>query len=174
MLLHELIQNRHQVIIPNGNISVLIGILVFRLSIFIQNHLVSKAVTFHVNVIIHIVLGHDKGLLALRKHNLLLHHFLRSVRLFLHFRQIMHVYHHVASIVHFLDDFLKLRNGGHYGIELLSLMGVHQSPGGIHNQDMEENVGDIIHIGGNQLALLLFILRNLRGNLRIGRQVQSI
>ena len=53
-------------------------------------------------------------------------------------------------------------------------MGVRQGSGGVHNQDMEENVGDIIHIGGNQLALLLFILRNLRGNLRIGRQVQSI
>ena len=146
MLLHELIQNRHQIIVPNGNISVLIGILVFRLSIFIQNHLIRKAVTFHVNVVIHIVLGHHKGLLALRKHNLLLHHFLRSVRLFLHFRQIMHVHHHVAPVVHFLDDFLKLRNGGHYGIELLSLMGVCQSPVYIHNQDMEENVSDIIHI----------------------------
>ena len=86
----------------------------------------------------------------------------------------MHMHHHVTSIVHFLDDFLKLRNGGHYGIELLSLMGVRQGSGRVHNQDMEENVGDIIHIGRNQLALLLFILRNLRGNLRIGRQVQSI
>ena len=133
MLLHKLIQNRHQIIVPHGNISIFIGILVLWLSIFIQNHLIGKAMSFHVNVVVYIILGHHKGLLALRKHNLLLHHFLRSVRLFLHFRQIMHMHHHVTSIVHFLDDFLKLRNGGHYGIKLLSLMGIRQSSVRIHH-----------------------------------------
>ena len=79
----------------------------------------------------------------------------------------MHMHHHVASIVHFLDYFLKLRNGGHYGIELLSLMGVRQGSGWIHNQDMEENVGDIVHIYWNKFGFRFFIFRDFGGNLRI-------
>ena len=73
----------------------------------------------------------------------------------------MEMHHNVASVVHFLYDLFKLRNRGHHGIKLLSLVGIGECPIRIHNQNVEKDMRNLIHINRFRLRLLRFVPCNL-------------
>ena len=56
MLLNKVIQNRHNIIISYRDLAVLIRILQFRLAFLVKNHLIGKAFSLHINIVIDIIL----------------------------------------------------------------------------------------------------------------------
>ena len=86
----------------------------------------------------------------------------------------MEMHHNVASVVHFLYDLFKLRNGGHHGIKLLSLMGIRKCPIRIHNQNVEKDMRNLIHINRFRLRLLRFVPCNLFRQIAVACRIELL
>ena len=71
----------------------------------------------------------------------------------------MEPHEHVAALIHLLQNLLKLRDGRHDLIEVLSLLVIGKRPLRIHRQDMEEHMRDLTvarrdHLRRGRLILL--------------------
>ena len=143
MLVDEVIEDRHDIIISDADISLCIRILQLQLPVLIEHHLIREAAALHVLIVADIVLRHHERLLPLRQHDLLRHHLLRAVVLLLHLRDVVKPHEHVAALIHLLQDLLELRDGRHDLIEVLPLPVIGKRALRIHRQDMEEHMRDL-------------------------------
>ncbi len=169
MLLHEGIQDRHQIIVADGDIALRIRILQLRSAVRIQYHLIRKTPALHILIVADIILGNHNGLLPLRQQNLLLHHVLGAVRIGLRRRDVMKPHQHIAARIKLLQNGLKLRNRGHSGIEVVPQPVIRQCPGLVHNQRVHKNVGDFLIVRRNTGRPGLRIRGHRRLHLRILR-----
>ena len=69
---------------------------------------------------------------------------------------------HVAALVHALEDLVELVHGGHVEVVALLAVVAVEAAGLVNNQGVEEDVGDLVHLGiGHQLRISLSILGDL-------------
>ena len=174
MLLHKGIQDRHQIIVADGDIALCIRILQLQPAVRVQHHLIRKAPALHILIVADIILRNHDGLLPLRQQNLLLHHMLGAVRIGLRRRDVVKPHQHIAARIKLLQNGLKLRNRGHGGIEVVPQPVIRQCPVLVHNQGMHKNVGDFLVVRRNtgrpglrirrhrRLHLLIFGIRRIR------------
>ena len=167
MLLHKGIQDRHQIIVADGDIALCIRILQLRPAVRVQHHLIRKAPALHILIVADIILRNHDGLLPLRQQNLLLHHMLGAVRIGLRRRDVVKPHQHIAARIKLLQNRLKLQNRGHGGIEVVPQPVIRQCPGLVHNQGMHKNVGDFLVVRRNASRPGLRIRRHRRLHLRI-------
>ena len=103
MFLNVFLQNRNQVKGSNLDASVLHLHLAGRLAVLADDHSGGKAVSIHIFIIAHIVLRHDKGLLAFGKEDGLSGH-LRSVFHVSQFSHIMETDKDISLFIHGIKD----------------------------------------------------------------------
>ena len=170
MLLDEVLQQRNQIVGAGGHGAVVQRHLTGGLSVLADHHAGGEAVVQHVVVVTHVVLGHDKGLFALRQHDLAVDKAEISILVRLFIGHVVEAHQHVTALVHGVQNALKLVRCGHHGIVALGIRIPVKGLGRVHDQGVEENVGDLgvirFHhrVLGGQIAVYGLLTAGVRGS----------
>ena len=105
MFLDEILQQGNQVIRTCGNAAVIHFHFAGRPSVFSNDDLACKAVSIHIWIVAHIILGHDKCLFSFRKKDLSF--FQDSLSIFIGglIGDVMKAYQYESLVIHGLQDF---------------------------------------------------------------------
>ena len=162
MLLDKRLQDRDQIVIPCHLRVILQLHHTGGLAVLPDHDPAGKTISVHVWVVAHIILGHDKGLLSLREHDLPLDHLRLSVLVHLFMGHIMEAHQDIAPVVHLLQDLFKLTLCGHHLVIALLVLIPVKGFGIVYDDRMEEHMGDLLDILLHQPGLYLLIARYSR------------
>ena len=167
VLLDEILQQGNQVVGAGDGGAVLQVHLAGGLSVLPDDQAAGEAVPLHVLVVAHVVLGHDEGLLSLRQHDIPRHKGDVSVLIGYLPGHIVDAHQDIAPVVHGLKNFQEFIPGGHHLIVAV-LHGVAvKGLGGVHDQRVEEHMGDFRRVGPDQGGFCGLILADGLGHLRL-------